>query len=52
MKKYKKPQTEIVSIIEEQNTMCVMTLYIGSPYVMLESVTYDGMGYTHSYGEW
>lgn len=51
-KSYIVPSTTVVGMAIDAPVMVTMTLYTGSPYTTLETVTSDGPGYTWTPGEW
>lgn len=51
-KSYIVPSTTVVGMAIDAPVMVTMTLYTGSPFTTLETVTSDGPGYTWTPGEW
>lgn len=51
-KSYIVPSTTIVGMAVDAPVMVEMTLYTGSPYTTLQTVTNDGTGFSWSNGEW
>lgn len=46
------PSTSVVTMSVDTPVMVTMTLYTGSPFTTLETVTTDGPGLGTSIGEW
>lgn len=46
------PSTSVVTMAVDAPVMVTMTLYTGSPYTTLETVTTDGPGLGTDFGEW